>query len=107
MRKQLAVLFLVPFLLAACAPGSDAHIKAYKSVILACEGYATSLTILAQFRDAGKLSDEQIETINFSRPIARSICGSPTPPLDMQGALRVITGLAQTLLEVRLSVEES
>ena len=68
MRYFIPPLALVVF---ACTPSLQ------QAGLTACEAYNTSLSALAGYRQAGKLSDEQITTVNTWRPILNEACSEP------------------------------
>lgn len=59
--------------LAACASTNPAQ-----QVLVACQGYASTLTVLAARRAAGKLTDSQVEVVNILRPGLNEICEDGT-----------------------------
>ena len=79
MRNRLIAVLLLSssIAIAACATGSPA-----RQILVACQGYASTLTILAARRAAGKLSDSQIDIVNILRPGLNKICmdGNFTDP---------------------------
>lgn len=69
MRKLLLVF---PILLAACATST------LERVTVACNGYAATLNSLTAYKMAGKLSAEQIATIDTWEPLLTEACtGDP------------------------------
>ena len=87
-----AVSLTVVIALAGCATTSPA-----RQVLVACQGYASTLTVLAARRAAGKLSDTQVELVNILRPGLNKICldGNFTDPtvaydLVQDGMFRLI-----------------
>ena len=72
-RSALAILLIT----AACATLNPAQ-----QVLVACQGYASTLTVLAARRVAGKLTDTQVIVVNTLRPGLNEICldGNFTDP---------------------------
>ncbi|KKK94951.1 hypothetical protein LCGC14_2677670 [marine sediment metagenome] len=66
MKKLALALVLV---LSACTNLSPA-----RQVLVACQGYASTLTVLAARKAAGRLSLSQIELVNTLRPGLNTIC---------------------------------
>lgn len=58
------------FLLAGCASG----ISLQENLQIACRAYAASLTSLAGFRATGRLSDQQVATVEAWRPTLNEAC---------------------------------
>jgi hypothetical protein len=44
---------------------------------LSCQGYATSLRTLAALRRNGRLSEDQIRTVDDVRPVLNTACAQP------------------------------
>lgn len=84
-----ALFFAGLLFVAACANTSTA-------VLSACDTYAATLTTLASYRAAGRLSQAQIERVDAVRAIANPICQSPAPP---EGA-EVISALEAAILQL-------
>ena len=68
-----------------------------RQVLVACQGYASTLTVLAARRAAGKLSDTQVTLVDILRPGLNKICldGNFTDPtvaydLVQDGMFRLI-----------------
>jgi len=87
-----AVALFLAIVISACATTSPA-----RQVLVACQGYASTLTVLAARRAAGKLSDTQVELVNILRPGLNKICldGNFTDPtiaydLVQDGMFRLI-----------------
>lgn len=79
---KLIVLTVVIFL-SACATLSPS-----RQVLVACQGYASTLTILAARRAAGKLTETQVILVNTLRPGLNKICldedfSDPITALDL------------------------
>lgn len=74
-RKPIVLAAII--FLSACASISPA-----RQVLVACQGYASTLTVLAARRAAGKLTDPQVELVNIIRPGLNEICldGNFTDP---------------------------
>lgn len=62
------------FLVAVLTVTACTTISPEKQVLVACQGYASTLTILAARRAAGKLTDTQVDLINILRPGLNKIC---------------------------------
>ena len=91
-KQLLAIVIVGSLILAACATIDPA-----RQVLVACQGYASTLTVLAARRAAGKLSDTQVELVNILRPGLNKICldGNFTDPtiaydLVQDGMFRLI-----------------
>jgi len=87
-----AVSLTVVIALAGCTTTSPA-----RQVLVACQGYASTLTVLAARRAAGKLSDTQVTLVDTIRPGLNKICldGNFTDPtvaydLVQDGMFRLI-----------------
>ena len=76
MRLKHLVLVIV-LAATACATTNPA-----RQVLVACQGYASTLTVLAARRAAGKLSDTQVTLVDALRPGLNEICleGNFTDP---------------------------
>ena len=88
--KHLALIAVLA--ITACATVSPA-----RQVLVACQGYASTLTVLAARRAAGKLSDAQVTLVDVIRPGLNKICldGNFTDPtiaydLVQDGMFRLI-----------------
>ena len=88
--KHLALIAVLA--VSACATTNPA-----RQVLVACQGYASTLTVLAARRAAGKLSDTQVELVNILRPGLNEICldgnfTDPTTAYDLvqDGMFRLI-----------------
>lgn len=68
MRRYTAV-GVVALLLVGCTSQN-----AERNLLVACQGYASTLTTLAALRGSGKLTDEQVDTVNSLRPSLNAIC---------------------------------
>ena len=84
-------------LIAVLALTACATIDPARQVLVACQGYASTLTVLAARRAAGKLSDTQVILVNTLRPSLNEICldGNFTDPtvaydLVQDGMFRLI-----------------
>ena len=75
-------LAIVLVLLAGCATGLTASDK----LRLACEGYASSLIVLADLRMAGRLTTANIAAVDKARGVATPLCtgsGAATPEISL------------------------
>ena len=68
MRCWIPIAFLALFL-TACA-----GLSAEKQLLVACQGYASTLTTLAGFKAAGKLGAQEIASVDALRPSLNIIC---------------------------------
>ena len=91
-KQLLAIVIVGSLILAACAT-----IDPTRQVLVACQGYASTLTVLAARRAAGKLSDAQVTLVDIIRPGLNKICldGNFTDPtvaydLVQDGMFRLI-----------------
>ncbi len=91
-RIGLASVLILSLTAALCTTLSPA-----RQVLVACQGYASTLTVLAARRAAGKLSDSQVELVNILRPGLNEICldgnfTDPTTAYDLvqDGMFRLI-----------------
>ena len=67
MMRHLAIVLV---LLAGCATGLTASDK----LRLACEGYASTLVVLADLRLAGRLTPANVAAVDKARAIATPLC---------------------------------
>ena len=91
-RLGLASVLILSLTAALCETTSPA-----RQVLVACQGYASTLTVLAARRAAGKLSDAQVTLVDVIRPGLNKICldGNFTDPtvaydLVQDGMFRLI-----------------
>ncbi len=68
-HKSIALLLAGSLVLSACATISPA-----RQVLVACQGYASTLTVLAARKAADKLSETQISLVDALRPGLNKIC---------------------------------
>lgn len=87
-----AAAVLAILILSACATINPA-----RQVLVACQGYASTLTVLAARRAAGKLSDAQVSIVDALRPGLNKVCldgnfSDPTVAYDLvqDGMFRLI-----------------
>ncbi len=93
--KRLLVLGIVA--LAACtAPQQE---TTQKSLITSCGAYALSLSTLADFRKAGKLSLVVQDSVDKVISVVSPICSDPARvlPKDLSQDIAVVQGSAQQL----------
>lgn len=64
----------VALLLAGCA-----GLTASDKLRLTCEGYASSLVVLADLRMAGRLTPANIATVDRARGVATPLCAGAAP----------------------------
>lgn len=69
MNRLLTAAVLSILVLSACTTINPA-----RQVLVACQGYASTLTVLAARRAAGKLSDAQVSIVDILRPGLNKIC---------------------------------
>lgn len=67
------------FLLAGCAASS---VSLQENLQIACRAYAASLTSLAGFRAAGRLSEQQVATVEQWRPTLNEACSGNVENTD-------------------------
>jgi len=95
--RSAAVLLVAAGMLSACGYfGSQAP---EKSLIAACDAYGTSLDALTGFRAAGRLSAEQVATVDAIRPEANALC-SGNLPADEASAVAKVDAAAARLTAV-------
>ncbi len=70
MRNVILAAVSAAFLLAGCA----SSVSVQENLQIACRAYAASLTSLAGFRAAGRLTDEQIAAVEQWRPTLNDAC---------------------------------
>ena len=70
MHKVVLAAASAAFLLAGCA----SSISMQENLQIACRAYAASLTSLAGFRAAGRLTDEQVAAVDHWRPTLNEAC---------------------------------
>ena len=86
-------------LLAGCAGFS-----AEKSLLVACQGYASTLTTLASQKAAGKLDASEIATVDAVRPALNTICLDGTWT-NATTALDAVESAMFTLIQMEQSNE--
>ena len=99
---RMRALFLTPLLilLAACATPSSTQ----QSLQVACNGYAATLTALAGYRAADRLSDEQVATIDQWRPVLNEACsGEITVTSDL---LRIVEAGVLQMIFIETEVRD-
>ena len=69
MQSTVCLALAAFMLLSACASTNPAQ-----QVLVACQGYASTLTVLAAPGAAGKLSDTKVTLVNRIRPGFNKIC---------------------------------
>lgn len=75
--KKLLILPLALFLLSGCETlGLNNGPNLQEQLLITCKGYSATLTSLAGFRQAGKLSENQIQTVDELRPSLNEACSS-------------------------------
>ncbi|TQV80309.1 hypothetical protein [Denitrobaculum tricleocarpae] len=78
-HSVIAAAFGAAFLLAGCASSS---LSTQESLLIACRGYTATLTSLAGFRAADRLSDDQVATVEQARPILNQACSGEVMATD-------------------------
>ncbi len=80
MTKVMIAAISAAFLLAGCA----SSISMQENLQIACRAYAASLTSLAGYRAAGRLSEEQVAAVDHWRPTLNEACsGNVTETQDL------------------------
>lgn len=64
----------VPLVLALFLVGCVVTTSPQKSLLVACQGYSSTLVTLAGFRAGGKLDADEIATVDALRPTLNAIC---------------------------------
>ncbi len=104
--SMLVILFLVSCTNAGSfSLFNSGPLASYKAVLTACSGYATTLTVLALHKRQGKMSVEQIGSVDVARALGNSVCDRDEPPLDISEALDIIEDVAFELLVIKAIVE--
>lgn len=105
MRKLISILIISAMVsLTGCAALKGPQAE-QKSVVTACNGYASALATAAAFRAQGKLSKSQVSAINNVISIAHPICSAPTIP-NTQTALAKIETATSQLVSVNQKVKQ-
>jgi hypothetical protein len=79
------ILFAAVLVVAGCAgstpiPGEKpVTLTPLQALIGACDGYATTLTIVATMDAMGKLTDEQNDAVELARSLINPVCNGPMP----------------------------
>lgn len=94
--RSLALGSAAAVILGGCAAVSGPHAK-QKSVVSACNGYASALATAGAAKREGKLSKQQIKVINKARKVANPICEAPNVPSTQQ-ALNKVTQATHEIL---------
>lgn len=98
MKRYIPTVALALFLMAGCA--GDPALESRKALILACDGWATSLDQLTIRKAQGNLSAEQIVTVDEWRPVLNGFCADTGVVVDIDGALaKIREGLIEMQLE--------
>lgn len=69
---------LLAVVLVGCA-GSQTPQKAH---LTGCAAYDSTLRVLAAYREAGELSESQVDRVNELRPILNDLCSGPSKGVD-------------------------
>lgn len=69
-----AAAFLVLCLLLTACAGGGQQLTDRQKLLVACDTYASTLNALAAQRQAGNLSEDQVETVNNVRAVMNPIC---------------------------------
>ena len=67
-------------------------------ILIACDSYATTLHTLAIFRQAGSLSESDIEMVDDTRSVLNPICDTPNPPDTREALRKVEDGILRLIL---------
>lgn len=78
MHKMLVAAASAAFLLAGCA----SSISMQENLQIACRAYAASLSSLAGFRAAGRLTAEQVAAVDRWRPTLNEACSGEVTETD-------------------------
>ncbi|WP_282609478.1 hypothetical protein [Pelagibius sp. Alg239-R121] len=78
MHKAMMAAVSAAFLLAGCA----SSISLQENLQIACRAYSASLTSLAGFRAAGRLTDQQIAAVDQWRPTLNEACSGGITETD-------------------------
>lgn len=78
MNKCILAAASAAFLLAGCA----SSVSLQENLQISCRAYAASLTSLAGFRAAGRLSEQQVATVEQWRPTLNEACSGNVENTD-------------------------
>ena len=102
--KRLALSLALVAFLGGCQTISK--LNAAEAVILACEGYFSSMTVLTAFANERRLTGNQIAVINRVRPFLMEICLNTPSITDPHAALDRIRALMVDILVVQHGVPD-
>lgn len=84
---------------------NDPQVRMITTVALACDSYASTLTVLAKRRAAGKLSPKQVRKVNSVRVIANKPClPGAAPPSDANLVRQLADGVAD-LIDIKRNTQ--
>ena len=98
--KALASLAMIGLLMGGCA-AIDSPEKARARTVLACDGYARTLSTLAVYRQNDRLTASQISKVDAARPFFNAACDESAEPvgpatLDTMEAMLLEMAMIQT-----------
>lgn len=105
--KVLVVLALLA--LGACAApieSNDPTVNAVRRYGIACDAYTASLTVMAGFREQGRLSTDVIEAVDGVIAVARPICEADAPPVNNLDLLVKLETSVSNIITLRRKVAD-
>lgn len=101
--KIVASFAMIGMLMSGCA-AIDSPEKARARTVLACDGYARTLSTLAVYRQKDRLSAEQIRTVDQARPFFNASCDRAAEPvgpatLDRMESMLLDMAMIQTEMQ--------
>lgn len=104
MFRKLALIGAVALTIAACSANGKKGLSPAETALSTCEGYAVALNTLAGFREAGKLSEGQIEIVDDAKSYVGPYCKGKAPNVDAKIVDVAIDAGVRVLQAVVLSV---
>jgi hypothetical protein len=98
--KVIASLAMIGMLMSGCA-AIDSPEKARARTVLACDGYARTLSTLSVYRQKDRLTPAQIRSVDQARPFFNEACDRDAEPvgpatLDKMEAMLLDMAMIQT-----------
>lgn len=97
MRIKWGILGLAFIATGACAMlgGKSAMTSTDQSFITGCQSYNALIVSMTQYYTSGKLSVQDVATVNQVRAVIYPICSSPVPANSTQATTEILNGVAQ------------
>lgn len=102
--KKLLSIGVIALGLAGCAANGEQGISPAEGTLQTCQTYAVALNTLAGFREAGKLSNGQIEIVDDAKSYIGPYCKGQAPDVDAKIVDVAIDAGVRVLQSVVLSV---